>query len=385
MQRNAILFSLTPLRDILRTYNDLTNRGFNSEATVETLQSIAKVMRARGFNGRVHGDYTAAELDQSVRMQKLVDDMKFALRDDQFFSPALLAKTNLSLGEIGYKSTELIPMIFSKLHSLLDERQIGSAREQTELSFKDAVYGGPAGFVPRHYVFKGFQNSEEFNEYLQILMQWEGEEGAAAAATSLEAAASTKNLELNEQASDLQRSMADIINAAVQVKELQKDYQASIDNLRHQYFQMTEATDKHSFLQENQYIKYDLLELQELLVKGGYLEPDEAHLAAESFEQRMNRAADVFYDYVLNYAPELISPQYSSFYEAAVNANKKGSVEQNYLQENQNIINLKTLSQSLVGLSQQALSYRRDVQGKDYLNKFYEDYLMPLEKTQFHN
>jgi len=26
------------------------------------------------------------------------------------------------------------------------------------------------------------------------------------------------------------------------------------------------------------------------------------------------------------------------------------------------------------------LSYRRDVNGKDYLNKFYEDYLMPLEK-----
>ena len=37
---------------------------------------------------------------------------------------------------------------------------------------------------------------------------------------------------LSDQAADIQRSMADIINAAVQVKELQKDYQASIDNLR---------------------------------------------------------------------------------------------------------------------------------------------------------
>jgi hypothetical protein len=58
--------------------------------------------------------------------------------------------------------------------------------------------------------------------------------------------------------------MADIINAAVQVKELQKEHQASIDNLRQQYFQMSEAADKHKFLQENQYIKYDLLELEEL-------------------------------------------------------------------------------------------------------------------------
>lgn len=32
----------------------------------------------------------------------------------------------------------------------------------------------------------------------------------------------------------------------------------------------------------------------------------------------MQRAADVFYDYVVNYAPELLSPQHGSFYEAAV-------------------------------------------------------------------
>lgn len=73
---------------------------------------------------------------------------------------------------------------------------------------------------------------------------------------------------------------------------------------------MSEAADKHAFLQENQYIKYDLLELQELLVKGGFVEPDEATaiLSNEPFDQRMSRAADVFYDYVVNYAPELISP-----------------------------------------------------------------------------
>jgi hypothetical protein len=38
---------------------------------------------------------------------------------------------------------------------------------------------------------------------------------------------------------------------------------------------MQEAADKHAFLQENQYIKFDLLELQELLVKGGYIQPEE--------------------------------------------------------------------------------------------------------------
>lgn len=63
---------------------------------------------------------------------------------------------------------------------------------------------------------------------------------------------------------------------------------------------MLEAADKYQFIQENKYILYDLLELQEMLVKGGYLNPDEAtkHLAAESFDSRMNRASEVFYDYV---------------------------------------------------------------------------------------
>ena len=76
------MYSLTPLKDILRYYNDLTNRGFNSEATVETLSNIGTAMRARGYKGRVHGDYSAVELDQSWRMQKLVDDLKFGLRAD---------------------------------------------------------------------------------------------------------------------------------------------------------------------------------------------------------------------------------------------------------------------------------------------------------------
>jgi hypothetical protein len=130
--------------------------------------------------------------------------------------------------------------------------------------------------------------------------------------------------------------MGDIINAAVQVKDFQQEYQSSIDNLRNQFFQMSEASDKHAFLQENQYIKFDLLELQELLVKGGYIEPDEASavLASEPFDQRMQRASDIFYDYVVNYAPELISPQYNSFYEAASKSLPKKPEETPVVKEN---------------------------------------------------
>lgn len=156
LQRNAIIYSITPLKDILKAYNELTQRGFNSEATVETLKNIGGVMRARGYKGRVQGDYSTNELQQSWRMQKLIDDLKFGLRPDQFFSAHHLAQTSLSLADIGYKSTEVIPLIFEKINVLLDERQLGVKTEQKELNFQDAVYGGPKGFVDRHYVFKGF-------------------------------------------------------------------------------------------------------------------------------------------------------------------------------------------------------------------------------------
>lgn len=52
LQRNAIVYSMTPLKEILKAYNELTQRGFNSEATVETLRNISAVIRARGFRGR---------------------------------------------------------------------------------------------------------------------------------------------------------------------------------------------------------------------------------------------------------------------------------------------------------------------------------------------
>ncbi len=87
--------------------------------------------------------------------------------------------------------------------------------------------------------------------------------------------------------------MKSTIEAAVQVKELQKDFSSTIETLRTQYFLMQEALDKHAFLQENEYIRYDVLELQEMLVKGGYLDPDEANkaLSKEPFDRKMERAA----------------------------------------------------------------------------------------------
>lgn len=76
-------------------------------------------------------------------------------------------------------------------------------------------------------------------------------------------------------------------------------------------------------------------------------------MANEPFEQKMERAAEVFYDYVINYAPELLSPQHNSFYEAAVKSlPKKTKVQKQYLTEDSTIISLGNFSKTLVGLSE---------------------------------
>jgi uncharacterized protein YjgD (DUF1641 family) len=88
--------------------------------------------------------------------------------------------------------------------------------------------------------------------------------------------------------------------------------------LRRQFYKLQEAQDKHEFLQENKYIIYDMLELQELLVRAGYLDPTEAlEGSQESIDDQMHRASEVFHDMILNHNPDILSPQIDQFYDAA--------------------------------------------------------------------
>lgn len=70
-----------------------------------------------------------------------------------------------------------------------------------------------------------------------------------------------------------------------------------------------EATDKHQFLKDNKYILLDLYEIEELMVKSGYITPEEAYSvnSEKTYGLRMNRAADIFYEYISEHAPEMMS------------------------------------------------------------------------------
>lgn len=55
-----------------------------------------------------------------------------------------------------------MPLFFEKIKALIKERETGE-KANPELTFNQAVYGGYKNMLPRHYVFKGFQNSSEFD------------------------------------------------------------------------------------------------------------------------------------------------------------------------------------------------------------------------------
>jgi len=107
----AHVSSLKPLKDILRAYNESVVRGFNGELIVKTLQQLKTALEARGNNPKTYEDYRLDELDISWRMQKLVDDISYNLQPGQFFAPKHLGEVCQLLGEIGYKNTDLIPLV----------------------------------------------------------------------------------------------------------------------------------------------------------------------------------------------------------------------------------------------------------------------------------
>lgn len=80
--QSAHVISMQPVRDILGYYNELSVRGFDSTSIIGSLKQLNKALRGRGNKGRVMNDYSHAELDQSWKMHKLVDDIKFGLNPE---------------------------------------------------------------------------------------------------------------------------------------------------------------------------------------------------------------------------------------------------------------------------------------------------------------
>lgn len=153
--------------------------------------------------------------------------------------------------------------------------------------------------------------------------------------------------------------ISDIVASVEELKTVKEDRQAAIDALRKQYLIMQQTFDSYPFLQESTYIKHDLHELQELLVKGNYITPDELMFSQKHTDKfvanmdfRMERASEIFYEYVRDHHPEFLSPQHEKFIDAAVagTVTPEANTDNYTMQETNNKLSLKSLSSILVGL-----------------------------------
>ena len=101
----------------------------------------------------------------------LAGHIKEALSDEMYFNHYFLSNSSRQLGDIAFKDVDIIEKTFSKLHSMLDQRE-NKNQDKGPLEYEKVVYGNFLNFFPRHYVFEGFESSEEFQKHLNTLMGW---------------------------------------------------------------------------------------------------------------------------------------------------------------------------------------------------------------------
>lgn len=106
---------------------------------------------------------------------------------------------------------------------MLTERENGKTRMKKPLDIEKVLYGNYLNFTPKHYVYDGFESSQEFKEHLRTLLDWQNER-----------ADTLQNLEIEETevVLQLEQSLSELISASHQVKNMQVEMQASIDSLR---------------------------------------------------------------------------------------------------------------------------------------------------------
>lgn len=88
--------SSAPIKQCLNEYSRLSRGGFDCDLLAQSLTRLNHVVVALGNNPLTFSDYTLSEMDQSWRMDKLAEDIKFGLDPNPniFFSPYNMAKVS---------------------------------------------------------------------------------------------------------------------------------------------------------------------------------------------------------------------------------------------------------------------------------------------------
>ena len=145
-------------------------------------------------------------------MDKLTEDIKFGLdpNPNTFFSPYNLAAVSRELGEMGYKNSELMPLWFDKIDSMLKDHSREDYMESAKVDFSQAMFGGQLNHYPRHYIYQGFHGNQEFESHVQTLLEYEG---------SKQRDMKIRTAGGSERFQEVKRAAYELIDVANQVKD----------------------------------------------------------------------------------------------------------------------------------------------------------------------
>lgn len=334
-------------------------------AIEDALKQIADDRRAKGFTApSMSLNDNHFDFEQGVYMNHLVDEIQYSCLPGQFFPPYKMYKTISHLADLKYKNTELFANLKDKIISL----QSGTDNDQS-LSNNNDIYhqilGDKAGRKSSYDIYRGFENSKEFYTHLETLLNWNSEDEAIQAAQQEALTLPEKD---QKEVTEILDLMKHILQAGKDIQQYQKEMAESIESVRSQYTQMSEAFDQHKFLQSNKYIKLDLLKLQDQMVKAGLMDPYETigtvPIEGLSLTERMGRATEIFYDLTKDYYPEL-APKLTGLFDIEDTKNKRKSLTLKEIEKN-NELSLKYIGLILGKTAELRNSVRRDVVDNDF-------------------
>lgn len=345
------------------------------QPTTRRLERLATARVAKGRTAPAFSDYTTYEIEQSTGMSSAIYDIENGLLPGNFFPPHHIASVLNSFAQLKYKNTDLVPKIRNKMLAIITNTD---ERKDTTFNLNETIYGDKEDHTNRYHVYRGFKDSNEFYSHVETLLNWQHEDKDILMAEK--ASKKLTDNEAKEECAEILEIMKGIIDSAKEIKSIQREMAEAIETVRSQYSRMAEAFDVNSFLKDNPYIKFDLLELQQKMVESGLMHPDEAtgkHSVEElPLHVKMERAFEVFYDLTMDYYPEmapLTDHIFGNINKSTPRANANLS-----LVEKQNELNLKYIGLILGKLDEMRHSVRRD---PSQINEYFNEKMYPKENV----
>ena len=130
--------SRTPIKQVFYEYSKMANTGWNCTFLAQSLKLINSAIAAVGNDPINFMDMNVYEMDQHWKMDKLTEDIRFALNPNPniLFNPYNMATSARELGDLGYKNSELMPLWFDKLDSMLTNHRRRDYIENAKISFE---------------------------------------------------------------------------------------------------------------------------------------------------------------------------------------------------------------------------------------------------------